>query len=358
MAKGNSSGFHLMESLVAAKFITEKAQDVHINQEGIKELASHVMTFLMDNIEDFYILTYTFLRPKAYPVEEDSKKADWLFVLHTLNFSLWNPKGTKQWTVNGSEGYCALCFAIKRAIDEKTPIWDPKYYTRMTQSEFEHIFRSDDGETSIPLIHERLRILREVGKVLLKKYRGTFVECIKSSGSDADKLVKLLFNEFGSYRDEAIYGGFKVRFHSKARSLVSDIWIECSKEQPKFKLDTKEMISTMFIDYRILLVLLHFKVLLYSDVLVNRFENSNEPLEHGCREEIEIRGCSLFAANKVCKEVQKIIMHYIEEYPILNTKAFNIPILVDNYLFKFISKEIEEEYMKQEPFHYVRTVHY
>lgn len=52
--------------------------------------------------------------------------------------------------------------------------WDPKYYAKMTRSELEYIFRSDDGETNIPLIDERLRILHEVGDILLKKYQGIY----------------------------------------------------------------------------------------------------------------------------------------------------------------------------------------
>jgi len=53
------------------------------------------------------------------------------------------------------------------------PIWDPKYYTKLTRYNLENIFKSDDGETSIPLIHERLEILHEVGTVLLEKFEGT-----------------------------------------------------------------------------------------------------------------------------------------------------------------------------------------
>lgn len=52
------------------------------------------------------------------------------------------------------------------------PIWDPNYYTKLTQCNLEIIFKSDDGETSIPLIHERLRILHQVGEVLLSRYEG------------------------------------------------------------------------------------------------------------------------------------------------------------------------------------------
>lgn len=41
MAEGNSSD-DVLDWLSAAKFIAEKAQDVHIDEEGIKKLASHV----------------------------------------------------------------------------------------------------------------------------------------------------------------------------------------------------------------------------------------------------------------------------------------------------------------------------
>lgn len=61
----------------------------------------------------------TFIRhlPELYPSFFDVRSADWLFLLHTLNFSLRDPKSTGEWTVNGYTGFWALCSAIKRAID-------------------------------------------------------------------------------------------------------------------------------------------------------------------------------------------------------------------------------------------------
>lgn len=55
---------------------------------------------------------------------------------------------------------------------EGKPIVDPKYYSQITRSEAEHIFRGDT-ETSIPLLDERVKSLRDAGKVLLEKYQGT-----------------------------------------------------------------------------------------------------------------------------------------------------------------------------------------
>lgn len=73
---------------------------------------------MIDNYDQFYKINSTFLRPKTYPLNvENHIKADWLFLLHTLNFSLWYPKGIKQWRVKGKGGFSGLCNGIKRAID-------------------------------------------------------------------------------------------------------------------------------------------------------------------------------------------------------------------------------------------------
>ncbi|XP_072755708.1 uncharacterized protein [Anoplolepis gracilipes] len=362
MAEDNSSNYDEVEFL-AAKFIAEKAKDIYINEEGIKKLAQEVIRFLEQTENDARLsnkvnmFTIKFFRRYDYYLPPTYIYAiDWLFVLHTLNFSLWNPKDTKQWTVNRVQGFSGLCSAMRRISDKRMRIWDPKCYTKMTKSEFEHMFQGDDSETPIPLIDERLRILREVGQVLLNKYKGTFVECIKSSGKDANNLVKLLVNEFESYRDESLYEGLTVCFYNKARALVSDVWSYYKNNKLEFKLDTKNRMSTMFINYCAPQVLLHFNVLRYSDRLVDIFENNNEPLEHGSREELEIRGCSLFAFIKVCEEVQEISKGNINEVPVQSTEEFNVSMLVDNFLFKYITDK--EQCIQQEPFHYIRTIHY
>ena len=80
------------------------------------------MRFLLENEQYFDLYANTFLRNyrNSYPDKTDPRAIDWLFVLHTLNFSLSNPKNTSQWTVQGKKGYAALSMAIKRAIDVST----------------------------------------------------------------------------------------------------------------------------------------------------------------------------------------------------------------------------------------------
>ncbi|KAG5315572.1 QSPP protein, partial [Pseudoatta argentina] len=198
--------------------------------------------------------------PKLYPSFFDIEAGDWLFLLHTLNFSLWIPNSTKQWTVNNYTGFWALCAAIKRAIDDNKLIWDPNYYMTIAPMEMKHIFRGDD-EIILPYLEERRIILHHVGKTLKKKYGGLFINCIRKSEYDADKLMKILF-KFESYQDEIMFHGKPIRLYTKAKLLISDL-------QTYFPISSKSSIktSTLLKDYRAVQVLLHFGAIRYTENL-------------------------------------------------------------------------------------------
>lgn len=76
---------------------------------------------------------------------------------------------------------------------EGKPIVDPKYYSQITRSEAEHIFRGDT-ETSIPLLDERVKSLRDAGKVLLEKYQGTWLKSL-SFPQIIVLLIKFIYNK-------------------------------------------------------------------------------------------------------------------------------------------------------------------
>ncbi|XP_025264531.1 queuosine salvage protein [Camponotus floridanus] len=260
------------------------------NQFGeVQEISDHLSRFISDYHPDKY----------------DHRAADWLFVLNTMNFALRNPKGTKQWTVNKLTGYQALCAAIKRAIDNNMPIWDSKYYIKLTRYNLENIFKSDDGETNIPLIHERLEILHEVGTVLLRKFQGSFIRCIQLCNRDPLKLLGLIVCEFVSYNDAPLYDGKKVDLYTKAQILLSDIWVCFKGHELGFNYNINVMCSIIFVDARVSQILRHFKLLKYSTELMNKLEN-NEPLKYGSTEEIEIRIFSICVIKSLAEEIQKI----------------------------------------------------
>lgn len=65
-----------------------------------------------------------------------------------------------------------------------------------------------------------------------------------------------------------------VDLYTKAQTLVSDIWFCFKGHELSFDYNPTLMESTIFADHRISQVLLHFKVLKYSEELMTKLENS------------------------------------------------------------------------------------
>lgn len=81
-----------------------------------------------------------------------------------------------------------------------TPITSASYYATVTLDEVRQIFRSDT-EFPMPLMEERHRVLNETGKILLEKFGGSFLNCVRKSKNSAQELMSLVVEHFPSYRD-------------------------------------------------------------------------------------------------------------------------------------------------------------
>ncbi|KAG2010156.1 hypothetical protein CC2G_012999 [Coprinopsis cinerea AmutBmut pab1-1] len=115
------------------------------------------------------------------------KVLDWIFLISALNFSFWSEKeGTPErygveWRAGWEStqrkihtGYWSLVAALDRALEEGIPITDPTFYgseTRCPDALISHIFREASGCTeTIPLLSERISIMREVGSILTSSF--------------------------------------------------------------------------------------------------------------------------------------------------------------------------------------------
>ncbi|XP_011861248.1 PREDICTED: UPF0553 protein C9orf64 homolog [Vollenhovia emeryi] len=329
----------------SAKLVAGLAKHVFIEQAGVKRLALAVL----DGMKTGKIREGNFSSVKIHPKSDDARTVDWIFVLDTLNFSFWTETGASKWRVNGETGYFAFCAAVSRAIDEGKPMWDPRYYSQITQWDAEVIFRGDDN-VNIPLLQERINGLHQAGRVLLDKYKGTFAECVKSCEGSAEKLLRLIVREFDSYRDEAEYEGHRISIYKRAQILVGDIWA-CYEGRGLGEFRDIDSIA-MFADYRIPQVLVHYGTMRYSDSLTSKLR-SDEPLEQGGREEVEIRACSIEAVERVCEEVRRLIA--ADSKLGLNPSDINA-ILIDHYLWDYRRDHAQE--LEHIPFHKTRTIYY
>ena len=52
---------------------------------------------------------------------------------------------------------------------------------------------------------ERLKILRDSGKILVENFGGSFVNCVKQSKGSAMKLLELITTNFECYNDSGIF---------------------------------------------------------------------------------------------------------------------------------------------------------
>ncbi|XP_016928722.3 queuosine 5'-phosphate N-glycosylase/hydrolase [Drosophila suzukii] len=331
--------------------IVKHAQHIRVLPAGIEKLTQEIVKGLKEKriaVENFS-QHELHPNPNTNKAEDYSKAADWVFVLDTLNFCFWTPNNYTKYKVDGYTGYFALCAAVKRAIKEGVDVINPKFYSEIDLKTLENIFRSDDGETEIPLIQKRLESLHEVGKVLIEKYEGSFENVIKKADKSAVRLLDLIVEEFPCFRDEAEFAGKRVSILKRAQILVGDVW-SCYRGQGLGYFKDIDQI-TMFADYRIPQVLVHFGSLEYTSELME-FLKSDTILENGDPREVEIRGASIYIIEQVRDAVVKILQEQHPEIALDNVNS----IVIDQYLWDYRRQHNAD--LEHIPFHKVLSIYY
>ncbi|XP_066999735.2 queuosine 5'-phosphate N-glycosylase/hydrolase [Anabrus simplex] len=331
----------------SGEFIAKHAGDVSIDENGVKKLAEEIVKALKSKT----LSIDGFSQHELHPQTVDEAAVQWIFVVDTLNFCFWTESQREKWevTFHGKSytGYFAWCAAVNRALEEGIAITDPNYFSKIRSKELKHILRSDNDGGSVSLVDERVQCLQQVGKVLLEKYEGTFVNCIKESKQSAQALLKLIVDNFSCFKDEAEYKGKKVSLYKRAQILIGDIWA-CfrGKGLGEFKdIDT----IVMFADYRIPQVLVHYGAMKYSDDLMNKLK-SDVLLENGSNEEVEIRGCSIEAV----EQVKDTVLAMLKKENITDLLVNSV--LIDHYLWDYRRKHADS--LEVIPFHKTKSIYY
>ncbi|CAB3240127.1 unnamed protein product [Arctia plantaginis] len=316
----------------SGEFIAKNAKYVKIHETGLDKLSDEMVLSIKNKLEvpDTGVSIMQVLK-------DHKRAADWVFVADALNFCFWSYTNAQKWTVDGQTGYYALEAALARAMKEGIDITNPGYYSKITKEQLQSILRGDN-EVQIPLFEERFSVLHEVGAVLLTKYNGTFVNCLKEANKSAVKLLDIIVNDFPCFRDVATYKGQKVALYKRAQILVADLWNLFGGTCLGEFTDIDKI--TMFADYRIPQVLAYFGVLTYSDELMDKLKN-DVLLPSGSEEEVEIRGCSIHAIELLKKRIEGKIQGQNVEVP--NSS------LIDYYLWCYRRKYADE--MESIPFH-------
>ncbi|EKM79219.1 hypothetical protein AGABI1DRAFT_58653 [Agaricus bisporus var. burnettii JB137-S8] len=331
--------------VVASSEYAYKATNlVQVNPTGVKVAANHIKRkFKQGSYTPRTWRTHPLhiCPPEPYdPSHPLTRTAlDWIFLISSLNFSFWSlHEGKKErygveWFTGWEEakkntkgerqvhtGYWSLVASLNRALwEEDIPFVDPNFYSSETMcpdSLIEHVFRPVHHSTELlPLIHERIRIMREVGSILCNSFGGSFKGFLDEfhrrhhrQGSALD-LVKLVVETFPTFRDQVWYQGRPVYFWKRAQILVAELWAAFYPETPSFPHPLFPGHSghrihqlTMFADYRVPQILHHLRILEYPSSLM-RLLRSGIDLAPGCREEVSLRAASIIAVERLREEI-------------------------------------------------------
>lgn len=256
--------------------VVARARQVRVVREAARELATAIVA---------HHLTPPSWNWRYHLTGPPDALAQYLLLVDALNFSFW---GEPKWMINADgerlDGYWALAAALKRAILDGVPLLEAKVLATLDRATLATVL---DGTVEIPLLDERLANAREVGRVLLERFEGSFATALAQVGQSAEALVRLVVECFPSFDDRASYAGEEVRFYKRAQLLAADLaaagavagWHDGEA-------------FTVFADYQLPRVLRAFGVLEYAPVLAAAVDNRKE-IAAGSPEEIEIRAATV-----------------------------------------------------------------
>ncbi|EGC36294.1 hypothetical protein DICPUDRAFT_47225 [Dictyostelium purpureum] len=208
--------------------------------------------------------------------------AKYILVLDTLNFCFWPEEGLE---------YEHLARGLKNVLIANPKAFDADQLAKVTTETLHNWFGRE-----LPNISERVRLVREVGTVLLAHFNGSIKEMILAAKNKASVLVDLITSYFWGFRDSAVYRGKQVFFYKRAQIFVGDLWgAYQGRGLGKFD-DIKQL--TMFADYRVPQILESLKVIEYSPELKKMIEQKQE-IPYGSEMELEIRAVTVHCVERM-----------------------------------------------------------
>ena len=224
------------------------------------------------------------------------------YVYNAVNFSYW---GEPKWTyaVGGEDkgGGIGMLHAILHGIHSGRDLLSSDYLGDMSPQDIKELLQAN---VEIPLLEERLKMLRTLGQHISSRYGGSFTAFVEQADWDAVKIVEKLADEMPDvFNDEENYEGLKVKFYKRAQLVPShlhELWLLGISNRDVTNLD--EM--TALADYKVPQVLRKYGILQYSPGLSRKVDSKVE-LASGSEEEVEIRAMTVWAVELLGQHLRK-----------------------------------------------------
>lgn len=282
----------LSKILETNKFVVDNAKHVKINYEKAKELIEELLKF--DNVH--------YLTKVPYSVYEMNTRdiVNFLLIYDSIDFSFW---GNPKWTIDANgkdlDGGIALLHCIFNLFNGRDSIEVYQQLENMTLEEFKNILK---GNTDIPLLEERYKIVTGIAKIVNAKMNGNFYDTIKDMNTDQE-VFRTIINNFSSFQDTRTYKGQTIYFYKLAQLLTSDILHVIEVKEQK-DVDYSSLLGCA--DYKIPQVMQGFGILEYDIELSSLLENKTE-VEENSEYEVEIRASMIVVINYIWEQINRSI---------------------------------------------------
>lgn len=282
----------------SVKWLVEESRDVRIDREKLKETAREISD------DSFDYPTWQF---RCLPDALDAGTLEFFFLINCLNFKFWHTDSRERFsaTVDGEKYYGAFAmFALlTKWYREEPSLISGKFLSRLEIAQALPRLTGDTGP--IPMLRERVMIMNEVGEVLSEKY-GDFSNLVSSSYyrcfNDGEGIVERLVRDFPSFRDEYLVAGKKIIFNKRAQLAPAMVFAKFRGTDIAPIKDIDKL--TAFADYQVPKGLKIYGIMKYSDRLTEMIRE-RLLLPHGSTEELEIRANTIFAVQKLIKEINR-----------------------------------------------------
>jgi hypothetical protein len=279
-------GSPVLDSL---RYAIESSRDVHTHYEKILEVASWMAYEELPMPE--------FVLPHGIGQGDQDEAIDFILVADVIDTAFTDFEkhekfqmdyGGKHWSDSEAEFAC-----IKRALDQGIPFLDGNYLAKITRPELNKIF---EGNIEMPMLDEKLEVLRQAGQVLAEKYDGRFHKFVRSCSprlyDSGNGLIERLVKEFPRFNDVSTLDGHEIKFYKLVQLGVWMLYATLNRHG-KFPIEDIDLM-TAFADYIVPVALQLHGITHYSDRLENAI-NNHELIHRDSRWEIEIRAHCLYA---------------------------------------------------------------
>jgi hypothetical protein len=253
--------------------VAERAGSVRLEHDSIAPYA-HALTLDTEPPEQ---------PPRRLP-DREQRAAFWL-QLDAINFgSGWFPTLSKR---DGLSGYGTIAAALQDRAHRQGP-WTAAQLTELDAT-------TVAGVLGQPADHELMmlyaRSLVQLGELVLAEHGGSFAAVADAAGGSAVALAQRLA-AWPCFADRSRYDELEIPFLKRAQIAAADL----ARAAVTVFGDLAGL--TMFADNLVPHVLRLDGVLSFDPELVTRIERG-ELIDHGSREEVEIRACALHAVELI-----------------------------------------------------------